>query len=86
MGEVANDGVVVSRQFMVGCDRHPKVIEMKRGYITEKSGEFTYSYTCSKCYQSVLETEVNEAYNRNEEKKKFEEQRKKIMETTIDKI
>lgn len=63
IGNIVKDGVLQSRQFIVTCDNHPNPIEMKRGAVTQKDKTITYDYLCPKCFQSISEDEVNDAYN-----------------------
>lgn len=68
-GEVVQDGKVISKQYVVGCDLHRKPHEMKRGEVIDKDGTKYYYYTCQGCWQTVSEREVNMAVERNKQEK-----------------
>lgn len=85
VGEVVKDGKVQSRQFMVGCDRHPKPVPMRRGVTIDKKGKEEAGYTCPKCHQWVSENEVNYRVMQWEEQKAYEKRVDSLRKSTLDK-
>ena len=79
IGEVANNGIVESRQFQVACGDHKTPAEMMRIVVYEKDNTPNPHYSCTRCYQVVSEDEVNDIYKEH----KMEEERKKSLKSTI---